>query len=85
MNVFILSFFTVAKIQLVSSKELGIFEVEVFTYNKKLKTLETIQVMKINPSLKRNYMFFVCIISWKGLYPIGIQIFRVWRINCENL
>lgn len=65
---------TVAKIQLVSSKELGIFELEVFTYNKKLKTLETNKVMKINPSLRRKYMFFVCIISWKGLYPIGAII-----------
>ncbi|VDH97755.1 Hypothetical predicted protein [Mytilus galloprovincialis] len=65
---------TVPKIQLVSERDLDLFEVEIFTYDKKMKSLAHKDIMKINPSKRKVFMFFVVIIGWKSLYPLGAII-----------
>lgn len=67
---------TVPKIHLYNTKKdsSSPFMVEIFEYNSQHQTLDSKRTIQVNQSMKRENVFFVAIVAWIGLYPLGVVI-----------
>ncbi|VDI18982.1 Hypothetical predicted protein [Mytilus galloprovincialis] len=67
---------TIPKLHLVRKnfKEKNYFTVDLYKYNAERKDLLPDRQMRITPSRRRKYLFYVVFISWPATYPIGVAI-----------
>ncbi|XP_021359819.1 helicase with zinc finger domain 2-like isoform X2 [Mizuhopecten yessoensis] len=67
---------TVPKLNLYrkTRRENHLFQVEIFNYDEKSKTLMFRENFKINPAKKHSYTFLVVYIRWDNVYPLGAVI-----------